>query len=125
MTRRKKVAQRPEGEWFNSKAVYEWAYNSGCFMVTIGCIPMTPEEIRCFCEAKGATLHVQSSVGTITYSSKGIQIGPTLFTWQGDPLPALPSQQEVLEKADKFIIQPRFGAALEVSHKKFEQLLRT
>ena len=85
---------------------------------------MTPEEIRCFCEAKGATVHVESPVGTIMYSSKGIQIGPTVSAWQGDPLPAVPSQQEVLEKADKFIIQPKFGVALEVSREKFEKLLK-
>ena len=86
---------------------------------------MTPEEIRCFCEAKGATVHVETPVGTITYSSKGIQIGPTVFAWQGDPLPPVPSQQELLEKAGRFVIQPKFGVTLEVSREKFEQLLRT
>ena len=80
---------------------------------------MTPEEIRCFCEAKGATVHVQSPVGTIMYSSKGIQIGPTVFAWQGDPLPPpVPSQQELLAKAERFVIQPKFGLALEVSREK-------
>ena len=85
---------------------------------------MTQEEIRCFCEAKGATVQVDSPVGTITYSAKGIQIGPTVFAWQGDPLPPVPSQEEVLEKADRFLIQPKFGAAREVGREKFEQLLR-
>ena len=85
---------------------------------------MTPEEIRCFCESKGATVQAESPVGTITYSAKGIQIGPTVFAWQGDALPPVPSQEEVLEKADKFLIQPKFGTSLEVSREKFEQLLR-
>ena len=85
---------------------------------------MTPEEIRCFCEAKGATVQVESPVGTITYSAMGIQIGPTVFAWQGDPFPPVPSQQKVLEKADRILIQPKFGAAREVSREKFEQLLR-
>ena len=86
---------------------------------------MTPEEIRCFCEEKGATVRVESPVGTITYSPQGIQIGPTIFAWQGEPLPPVPSQQEVLEKAAKFVIQPKFGAALEVSRAGFEQLLQS
>ncbi len=60
---------------------------------------MTPEEISCFCETKVATVRVESPVGTITYSHKGIQTGPTVFGWQGDPLPPFPSQQEVLDKA--------------------------
>ena len=85
---------------------------------------MTPEDIRCFCEAKGATVQVESPVGKITYSAKGIQIGAAAFAWQGDPLPPAPSQEEVLEKADRFLIQPKFGAALEASREKFEQLLR-
>ena len=83
---------------------------------------MTPEEIKCFCEARGATVRIESPVGTITYSSKGIQIGPTVFSWQGDPPPALAFQ--VLEKADKFIIQPKFGAEKELSRERFEQLLK-
>ena len=88
-------------------------------MVTIECVPMTPEGIRCFCEAKGATVRVESLVGTITYSPKGIQIKSTVFSWQGEAPPVLASQ--VLEKADKFVIQPKFGAALEGSREKFEQ----
>lgn len=86
---------------------------------------MTPEEISCFCETKGATVRVESPVGTITYSPKGIQTGPTVFGWQGDPLPPFPSQQEVLDKAEKFIIQPKFGDKKELSREKFEQLLKT
>ena len=84
---------------------------------------MTLEEIKCFCEEKGATVRVGSPVGTITYSPNGVQIGVTVFSWQGEAPPALASQ--VLEKADKFIIQPKFGEALEVSREKFEQLLKT
>ena len=83
-----------------------------------------PEEIRCFCEAKGATVQVDSPVGTITYSAKGIQIGPTVFAWQGDPPPELASHQEVLEKAEKFVIQPKFGKEMELTRERFEQLLR-
>lgn len=85
---------------------------------------MTPEEIRCFCEAKGATVQVESPVGTITYSAKGIQIGRTVFAWPGDALPPVPSQEEVVEKADSFLIQPKFGAARRISREKFEQLLK-
>ncbi len=85
---------------------------------------MTLEEIKCFCESKRATVQIESPVGTITYSSKGIQIGPTVFAWQGAPLPPVPSQQEVLEKADRFVIQPKFGVALEVSREKFDRLLK-
>lgn len=86
---------------------------------------MAPEEISCFCETKGATVHVESPVGTITYSPKDIQTGPTVFGWQGDPLPPFPSQQGVLDKAEKFIIQPKFGDKKELSREKFEQLLKT
>jgi hypothetical protein len=85
---------------------------------------MTPEEIRCFCEAKGATVQVDSPIGTIKYSAKGIQIGPTVFSWQGDPPPELASHQEVLEKVEKFVIQPKFGNEMELTREKFEQLLR-
>jgi hypothetical protein len=84
---------------------------------------MTLEEIKCFSEGKGATVRIESPVGTITCSSKGIQIGPTLFAWQNDPLP-LASQWEVLEKADRFFIQPKFGDEKEVSRERFEQLLK-
>ena len=84
---------------------------------------MTLEEIKCFCEEKGATVRVESPVGTITYSPKGTQFGVTLFSWQGEAPPVLASQ--VLEKALKFVIQPKFGEALEVSREDFEQLLKT
>jgi len=85
--------------------------------------PMTLEEIKCFCESKRATVQIESPIGTITFLPTGIQIGPTLFAWQGEAPPVLASQ--VLEKADKFVIQPKFGEALELSLEKFEQLLKT
>ncbi len=85
---------------------------------------MTLEEIKCFCEGKGTTVRIESPVGTITCSSKGIQIGATLFAWQSDPPPHA-SQREVLEKADRFFIQPKFGDEKEVNHERFEQLLKT
>ena len=86
---------------------------------------MTLEEIRCFCEAKGATVRIESPVGTIAFSPKGVQIGPTIFSWEGDPPLPVASEQEVLEKAEKFTIVPKFGDAREVSREKFEQLLKT
>ena len=86
---------------------------------------MTPEQIRCFCEAKGATVQIESPLGTITYSPKGIEIGTTAFAWHGDLRPPLAPQQEILENADKFMIQPKFGGELQLSREKFEQLLRT
>ena len=85
---------------------------------------MTPEEIKCFCEEKGATVRVESPLGAITYSPKGIQIGPAFFEWQGEPPAPLTFQQEVLRRADKFIIQPKFGAEQELSREKFKQLLK-
>ena len=85
---------------------------------------MTLEEIRCFCQEKGATVRVESPAGTITYSSKDIQIGTAIFAWQGDPPPPSTFLQGVLEKADKFIIQPKFGDNKELSRERFEQLLR-
>ncbi len=86
---------------------------------------MTLEEIKCFCKEKGATLRVESPLETITYSPKGIEIGADLFAWDSDPRPPLAPQQEILEHADKFIIQPKFGAKTELSREKFEQLLKT
>ncbi len=85
---------------------------------------MTLEEIRCFCEAKGAAVRVESPAGTITYSSSGIQIGATLFGWQDVPQVALASQQQALAKADKFVIRPKYGDEKEVSRATLEQLLR-
>ncbi len=85
---------------------------------------MTLEEIRCFCEVKGAIVRVESPAGTITYSSSGIQIGDTLFSWQDVPQVALASQQEALAKADKFVIRPKFGDEKEVSGAALEQLLK-
>lgn len=67
---------------------------------------VTLEEIKCFCESKGATVHVESPVGTITFLPTGVRIGPTVVSWQGDPSPELASHQEVLEKAEKFVIHP-------------------
>ena len=85
---------------------------------------MTLEEIKCFCEVKGATVRIESPAGTITYSSKGVQIGSMPFAWPGDPSAPLALQQEALNKAKKFVIQPKFGAEMELSRKTFEQLLR-
>ncbi len=85
---------------------------------------MTLEEIRCFCEAKGAAVRIESSAGTVTYSSSGIQIGATFFSWQDVRQVALASQQEALAKADKFVIRPKFGDEKEVSRATFEQLLK-
>ncbi len=85
---------------------------------------VTLEEIKCFCESKGATVHVESSVGTIAFLPTGIRIGPTVFSWQGDPPPELASHHEVLEKVEKFVIQPKFGNEMELTREKFEQLLR-
>jgi hypothetical protein len=91
----------------------------------IGGADMTLEEIKCFCEGQGATVRIESPVGTITCSSKkGIQIGATLFAWQSDP-PPLASQQELLDRAAKFCVQPKFGDEKEISREKFEQLLKT
>jgi hypothetical protein len=85
---------------------------------------MTPEEIECFCEVKGARVWIESPAGTITYSSKGVQIGSMLFAWSGDPSAPLALQQEVLNKAKKFVIQPKFGAEMELSRETFEHLLK-
>ncbi len=85
---------------------------------------VTLEEIKCFCESKGATVHFESPVGTITFLPTGIRIGPTVVSWQGDPPPELVSHQEVLEKAEKFVIQPKFGNEMELTREKFEHLLR-
>ena len=63
-------------------------------------------------------------MGTITYSPKGIEIGTTVFAWHGDPRPPLAPQQEILENANKFIIQPKFGAEIELIREKFEELLK-
>jgi hypothetical protein len=76
---------------------------------------MTPEEIECFCEVKGARVRIESPAGTITYSSKGVQIGGMLFAWPGDPSAPLAPQQDVLDKAKKFVIQPKFGAEMAVA----------
>ncbi len=84
---------------------------------------MTPEEIKCFCEEKGATVRVEGPVGTITYSSRGIQMGATMFPWQGEPQAPVAFQQEVLNRAEKFIIRPKFGEEKEIVRDKFEQLL--
>lgn len=86
---------------------------------------MTLEEIKCFCEEKGATVQVKSPLGTITCSPEGIEMGTTVFAWHGDPRPPLAPQQEILENAHKFIIQPKFGAEIEVDRPKFEELLKT
>ncbi len=86
---------------------------------------MTLEEIRCFCESKGATVRVESPVATVTYSPKGIQIGSTFFAWEGDQPPPCAPQEEVLEKTTRFVIQPKFGPEIEVSRERFEQLLKT
>ncbi len=85
---------------------------------------MTLEEIRCFCESKGASVRVESPVVTVTYSPKGIQIGSTFFAWEGDRPPHAP-QEEILEKTTRFIIQPKFGPEIKVSRARFEQLLKT
>jgi len=76
---------------------------------------VTFEEIECFCESKRATVHVESPVGTITFLPTGIRIGPTVVSWQGDPPPELASHMEIVEKADKFVIQPRFGNEIELT----------
>ena len=34
---------------------------------------VTIEELKCFCESKGATVHVESPVGTITFLPTGIR----------------------------------------------------
>ena len=85
---------------------------------------MTLEGIKCFCEEKGATVRVESPLGTITYSPEGIEIGTAVFGWHGDPRPPLAPQQEILQNADKFIIQPKFGAEIELSRAKFGELLK-
>lgn len=85
---------------------------------------VTLEEIKCFCESKGATVHVESPVGTIAFLPTGVRIGPTVVSWQGDPPPELASLQEVLEKAEKFVIHPKFGKEMELTRDRFEQLLR-
>ena len=85
---------------------------------------MTLEEIKCFCEEKGATVRVESPLATITYSPEGIEIGTAVFAWHGDPRPPLAPPQEILQNADKFIIQPKFGAEIELSREKFEELLK-
>ncbi len=90
---------------------------------TIHLLGMTLEEIKCFCEGKGATVRIESPVGAITCSSKGIQIGATLFAWQNDPPPHA-SQREVLENADRFFVRPKFGDEKEISRQKFERLLK-
>lgn len=87
-------------------------------------IAVTLEEIKCFCESKGATVHFGSPVGTSTFLPTGIRIDPTVVSWQGDPPPELVSHQGVLEKAEKFAIQPKFGNEMELTREKFEQLLR-
>lgn len=84
---------------------------------------MTSEEIRCFCESKGATVRVESRIGTITYSPKGVEIGPTLFSWRGEPPAPSAFQQEVLNRAEKFIVRPKFGEEKEIVRDQFEQLL--
>lgn len=86
---------------------------------------MTPEEIRCFCEAKSATVWVESPSERLHSMPTGIRIGPTIFSWQGDPTPELASFAEVLEKAEKFIIRPKFGDELALTRERFEQILRT
>lgn len=86
---------------------------------------MTLEEIKCFCEEKGATVRAESPLGMITCSPKGIEKGTTVFGWHGDPRPPFARQQEILRNAYKFIIQPRFGVEIEVSCAQFEQLLKT
>ncbi len=85
---------------------------------------MTFEEIRCFCETEGAAVRIESPAGTVTYSSSGIQIGDTLFSWQDVPQVALANQQEVLAKTDKFVIRPKFGQEKQVSRATLEQLLK-
>ena len=84
---------------------------------------MTPEQIRCFCESKGATVRVESRIGIIAYSGAGVQVGPTLFSWHGEQQAPLAFQQEVLNRAEKLIIRPRFGEEKEITRDKFEQLL--
>jgi len=85
---------------------------------------MTLEEIKCFCVRKRATVQIESQIGTITFLPAGIQIGPTVFSWQGDPPPELASHHEVLEKVDKFVIQPKFGNVIELTRKRFEHFLK-
>ena len=85
---------------------------------------MTLEEVRCFCEVKGAAVRIECPAGTVTYSSSGMQIGDTLFSWQDVPQVALASQQEALAKADKFVIGPKFGDEKEVNRATFERLLK-
>lgn len=85
---------------------------------------VTFEEIKCFCESKGATVHVESPVGTITFLPTGVRIGPTAFSWADDPPPELGSYKEILEKGDKFVVQPKFGNEIELKPEKFEQLLK-
>src|SRR5262249_37812776 len=82
---------------------------------------MTPEEIRCFCESKDTTVRVESRIGTITYSPKGVEIEPTLFSWCDEPPAPLTFQQVVLNRAKKFIIRPKFGE--EIVRDQFERLL--
>jgi len=85
---------------------------------------MTLEEIKCFCEAKGAAVRIESAAGMVTYSSSGIQIGEASFSWQDVPQAALASQQDALAKADKFVIRPKFGNEKEVNRTTFEHLLK-
>lgn len=85
---------------------------------------MTLEEIKCFCESKRATVRIESPIGRITFLPAGIQIGPTVFSWVGDPPPELGSYKDILEKGDKFVVQPKFGNEIELTRKRFEQLLR-
>jgi hypothetical protein len=85
---------------------------------------MTFEELKCFCESKAATVHFESPIGTITFLPTGIRIGPTVFSWQDGPPPELASRKEILEKANTFVIRPKFGNEVELTREKFEHLLR-
>ncbi len=50
-------------------------------------------------------------------------MGATMFPWQGEPQAPVAFQQEVLNRAEKFIIRPKFGEEKEIVRDKFEQLL--
>lgn len=86
--------------------------------------PMTLEEIKCFCESKRAAVRIESPIGTIMFLPAGIHIGSTVFPWVGDLPPELGSHKEILEKGDKFVVQPKFGNEIELTRERFEQLLR-
>lgn len=84
----------------------------------------TLEVTKYFCQSKGAAVCVESPVGTISFPLTGAGIGPTVFSWVGDPPLELGSYKKILEKGDKFLVQPKFENEIELKPEKCEQLLK-